>query len=142
MKLETLTLCAAILAATMACSSSTEPKEEVFLEGDVEFQSSVTHEIVMVEDGIAEISIDSLLPIRVAADGSETPGVFEMVMGIRLGRLDAEGMCAGSAQFTVREGDSFFFSLSQGEHCVAFFDPGSIPPSHLIRYFVSVRIQT
>jgi hypothetical protein len=142
MKLDTLTLGALILVSSWACSSSTGPKEELFLEGDIDFQSFSSHDIVMVNDGIAEIAIDSLTPIAVADDGTESEGIFEVIAGIRLGRRDAAGECQGNTQFTVAEGDSFFFSLRKGDHCLDLFDPGSIPPSNLLRYFVSVRIQT
>lgn len=130
----------ALVAATLGCGSS-EKEEVSFLEGEVLYQGESQHDVPLLSDSIVEVALDSGEALLVTEDG-DVPGAFPVVLGVRIGTREADGTCTPETQFNFRPGDSFFFSLRQGTHCIDLYDSGGVPETGKVRYTLRVVVKT
>jgi hypothetical protein len=129
-----LTLFVTCLLVLASCGSSSPVPESIFLSGNVTYQGSQTHSLLLSDSGIVEIDVISLTPQLV--DITNLP-ILDLFLGLGIGRL-SEGNCVPTTQTAVRAGDRVVYGLSDVDYCIRLFDAGSLPEDATVRYALEI----
>jgi hypothetical protein len=121
-----------------ACSESgpTEPDVQLFINGNVEYQSTSTENFTMTVDGLLQVTLDGIVPQL--PDDDVLPE-SSLVIGFSLGRI-VEGECVVSGALAMRPGDSASYGLDRGDYCFRFYDSGFIPEDASFDYSMTAAM--
>jgi hypothetical protein len=133
-------LTVAIGLSAVGCNDSpTEPRDPpLVFSGSLTYQGRSSHVFEPSKEGTVTITLVDLTATLVDVSAFYDPSTA--VVGLGVGRPDADGVCAISGQTSLGEGDRQLYGLNARRYCATVFDPGNFPQDSTFAYQLRIEL--
>lgn len=127
-----------VMLVAVGCGDSspvTPNKEPIIYTGELASLGTESHDLGLERSGTVSIELTELRALFVRLDSiNPTP----LRIGVGIGAFNEAGICVPTIRPTFTEGLKRTVLLGSAANCLSVFDNGTLPPSSLVSYQVTV----